>query len=161
TNILQAAIDAGRMIPYSCRTGMCRTCRGVIKEGRVDYGNVHNLYLPDSDRAKGYALLCCAKPLTDLVIEVREVKGMRPRLIPSRGDRTHRPAPAGAVSGLRLPMNENFRFFAGQYIDILLKDGKRRSYSIGNPPKTEGVTALELHLRHSPGGLFTDRVFGE
>jgi len=161
TNILQAAIDAGRMIPYSCRTGMCRTCRGTIKEGQVDYGNVHNLYLPDSDKAKGYVLLCSARPLTDLVIEVREVKGMKPRLIPCRVEKLEKPAPDVAVLGLRLPMNENFRFFAGQYIDLLLKDGKRRSYSIGNPPKTEGVTALELHLRHSPGGLFTDRVFGE
>jgi CDP-4-dehydro-6-deoxyglucose reductase len=61
--------------------------------------------------------------------------------------------------GLRLPMNENFRFLAGQYIDLLLKDGKRRSYSLAHPPRPEGVTYLELHVRHTPGGLFTDRVF--
>jgi len=46
-----------------------------------------------------------------------------------------------------------------QYIDFLLKDGKRRSYSIANPPRPEGVTALELHVRHTPGGAFTDQVF--
>jgi CDP-4-dehydro-6-deoxyglucose reductase len=159
TNILQAGIDAGRMMPYSCRIGMCRTCRGTILEGEVDYGNVHSQYLPDSDKAKGYALLCQAKPLSDLVIEVREVQGVRPRMIPCRVERLEKPAPDVAMLGLRLPMNENFRFLAGQYIDLLLKDGKRRSYSIANPPQTEGVTALELHLRHSPGGLFTDHVF--
>ena len=158
-NILQAGLDAGHMLPYSCRAGVCRTCRGTIVEGKVDYGMVHATYLPDSDKAKGFALLCQAKPLSDLVIEVREVQGVRPRLIPCRVERLEKPAPDVAVIGLRLPMNENFRFLAGQYIDILLKDGKRRSYSLATRPDTAGVTALEIHVRHTPGGAFTDHVF--
>jgi CDP-4-dehydro-6-deoxyglucose reductase len=163
-NVLQAGLDAGFMMPYSCRTGVCRTCRGTIKEGRVDYGMVHPTYLPDTDKAKGYALLCQAKPLSDLVVEVRELEGLagiRPRMIPCRVEKLDKPAPDVAVMGLRLPMNENFRFLAGQYVDILLKDGKRRSYSIANAPRPEGVTYLELHVRHTPGGLFTDHVFGK
>jgi CDP-4-dehydro-6-deoxyglucose reductase len=130
-------------------------------EGKVDYGAVHPTYLPDSDKAKGYALLCQAKPLSDLVIEVREVKGMRPRIIPCRVERLEKPAPDVAVLGLRLPMNENFRFLAGQYIDLLLKEGKRRSYSLATRPDPGGVTALEIHVRHTPGGVFTDHVFGK
>jgi CDP-4-dehydro-6-deoxyglucose reductase len=63
------------------------------------------------------------------------------------------------VLGLRLPMNENFRFLAGQYIDILLKEGKRRSYSLATKPDPSGVTALEIHVRQTPGGLFTEQVF--
>jgi len=157
--ILQAGLDAGHMLPYSCRAGVCRTCRGTLLEGKVDYGLVHATYLPASDKAKGYALLCQAKPLSDLVIEVREVKGMRPRMIPCRVERLEKPAPDVAVIGLRLPMNENFRFLAGQYIDLLLKDGKRRSYSLATRPDPGGVTALELHVRHIPGGAFTDHVF--
>jgi CDP-4-dehydro-6-deoxyglucose reductase len=158
-NILQAGLDAGCMLPYSCRAGVCRTCRGTILEGKVDYGRVHDTYLPESDKAKGYALLCQAMPLSDLVLEVREVQGVRPRLIPCRVERLEKAAPDVAVIGLRLPMNENFRFLAGQYIDILLKDGKRRSYSIGTRPDPGGVTAIELHVRHTPGGLFTDHAF--
>ena len=160
-NILQAGLDAGFMLPYSCRSGVCRTCRGTVVEGKVDYGAVHPTYLPDSDKAKGYALLCQAKPLSDLVIEVREVQGMRPRIIPCRVERLDKPAPDVAVIGLRLPMNENFRFLAGQYIDFLLKDGKRRSYSLATKPDPGGVTALEIHVRHTPGGLFTDHVFSK
>ena len=163
-NILQAGLDAGFMMPYSCRTGVCRTCRGTLREGSVDYGAVHPTYLPESDKAKGFALLCQARPLTDLVVEVRELEGMagiRPRMIPCRVEKLERPAPDVALMGLRLPMNENFRFLAGQYIDILLKDQKRRSYSIAVPPRPEGVTYLELHLRHTPGGLFTDHVFSK
>jgi CDP-4-dehydro-6-deoxyglucose reductase, E3 len=160
-NVVQAGIDAGFMLPYSCRAGVCRTCRGTILEGKVDYGLVHETYLPESDKAKGYALLCQAKPLSDLVVEVREVQGVRPRTIPCRVERLDKPAPDVAVLGLRLPMNENFRFLAGQYIDFLLKDGKRRSYSLATRPDPAGVTALEIHVRHTPGGLFTDQVFGK
>jgi CDP-4-dehydro-6-deoxyglucose reductase len=158
-NVLQAGIDAGFMMPYSCRAGVCRTCRGTILEGEVDYGAVHGTYLPDSDKAKGYALLCQAKPLSDLVIEVREVEGVPARTIPCRVERIEKPAPDVAVIGLRLPMNENFRFLPGQYIDILLKDGRRRSYSLATRPDPGGVTALEIHVRHTPGGAFTDHVF--
>jgi len=158
-NIVQAGLAAGFMLPYSCRAGVCRTCRGTVLEGTVDYGMVHETYLPESDKAKGLALLCQAKPLTDVVIEVREVQGVRPRTIPCRVEKLDKPAPDVAVIGLRLPMNENFRFLAGQYIDFLLKDGKRRSYSLATRPDPAGVTALEIHVRHTPGGLFTDHVF--
>src|SRR6478736_3160244 len=158
-SILQAGLDAGHMLPYSCRAGVCRTCRGTVVEGKVDYGLAHETYLPQSDRDKGYALLCQAKPQSDLVVEVREVHGVRPRIIPCRVERLDKPASDVAVIGLRLPMNENFRFLAGQYIDFLLKDGKRRSFSLATRPDTAGVTALEIHVRHTPGGVFTDHVF--
>jgi CDP-4-dehydro-6-deoxyglucose reductase len=95
---------------------------------------------------------------------VRELEGMagiRPRMIPCRVEKLDKPAPDVAVLGLRLPMNENFRFLPGQYIDLLLKDGKRRSYSIAVPPRPEGVTYLELHVRHTPGGLFSDHLFSK
>src|SRR5207245_10650037 len=85
--------------------------------------------------------------------------GIRPRKIPCRVERIERPAPDVAILNLRLPMNENFRFLAGQYIDFLLKDGKRRSYSIANPPPPEGGTALDLHVRETPGGAFTPQAF--
>ena len=161
--ILQAGLDAGYSMPYSCRTGTCKTCRGTIREGRVDYGFVHPNYLSEADKAKGYALLCSAQPLTDCVIEVRELEGLagiKPRLSPCRVTKIARPTPDVAVVSLRLPSNENMLFLAGQYIDFLLKDGKRRSYSIATKPAPEGVILLDLHIRHTPGGAFTDHVFG-
>ncbi len=161
-SILDAGLRAKCAMPYSCRTGVCRTCRGTIRAGRVDYGMVHPTYLPESDKAKGYALLCQARPLSDLVVEVQELEGLagiEPRLVPCRVVKIERPAPDVAILRLRLPMNENMRFVAGQYVDILLADGDRRSYSIATPPAAEGVTAIELHIRHTPGGRFTDHVF--
>src|ERR671936_2541252 len=160
--VLQAGLDAGYELPYSCREGVCRTCRGTIREGSVDYGHVSPRYLPEDDKAKGYALLCQAKPLADLVVEVRELAGLhgiRPKIMPARVERLDKPAPDVALLGVKLPANANFKFVAGQYVDFLLKDGKRRSYSIANPPNEQGVGALEFHIRQTPGGLFTEQVF--
>lgn len=162
--ILRSGLNAGHSMPYSCQTGVCRTCRGRIVEGQVDYGMVHPTYLTDSDKAQGYALLCQASPLSDLVIEVKEVGGLeniRPQIVPCRVVKIQRPAPDVAVLTLKLPMNENMLFVAGQYVDLLLSDGKRRSYSIASAPSPDGVTMIELHIRHMPGGLFTDHVFAK
>src|SRR2546430_15572198 len=115
-SILQAGLDAGFMMPYSCRTGVCRTCRGTLLEGKVDYGAVHPTYLPDSDKAKGYALLCQAKPLSDVVVEVHELAGMagiRPRKNPRRGEKIESPAPGAATPKHRPPLNGNVRCLPG------------------------------------------------
>jgi CDP-4-dehydro-6-deoxyglucose reductase len=161
TTVLTAGLDAGYAMPYSCRAATCRTCRGRILEGTVDYGHAHEAYLNAEERAKGYALLCSAKPLSDLVLEVSEVSlGMiKPRMVPCRVKQIRRPAPDVAILDLRLPMNDNMMYAAGQYVDILLKDRRRRSYSIASAPSAEGVINIELHIRHTPGGAFTDHVF--
>jgi CDP-4-dehydro-6-deoxyglucose reductase len=160
--ILHTGLEAGLSMPYSCKTGVCKTCRGTILDGRVDYGMVHPTYLSEEDKARGYALLCQAMPLTDVTIEVRELDGLAGitvRTVPCRVVKIEKPAPDVAVVAVRLPMNENMRFVAGQYVELLLKDGVRRAYSIANPPQVTGVIDVEFHIRHTPGGLFTDRVF--
>jgi CDP-4-dehydro-6-deoxyglucose reductase len=163
TNVLKAGLDAGLFLPYSCRTGVCRTCRGKIVQGTVDYGGVHPTYLPDSDKALGYALLCQAKPLSDLTVEAREVDmkdAIRPKFMPSRIFAMKQAASDVMVITLSLPMNEPMLYRAGQYVEFLLKDGRRRAYSIANLPNNEGVRQLELHIRKMPGGHFTEHVFG-
>lgn len=159
--VLSAGLDAGLNMPYSCRAGTCRTCRGKVLSGTVEYPGPHPINLDEAARQEGYALLCKAKPLGDLVIEVRELTlhGARPKLMPARVKRIERPVPDVAIIGLRLPMNENLMFAAGQFIEVLLADGKTRNYSIANPPADRGVIDIELHIRHLPGGLFSDRVF--
>ena len=61
------------------------------------------------------------------------------------------------VVKIKLPAAERLQYLAGQYIDFQLKDGKARSYSLANPPHDDAL--LELHIRHVPGGLFSDQVF--
>ncbi len=161
--VLEAGLAAGLFMPYSCRSGVCRTCLGVVREGTVDLGFVHPNYLPEAEKARGCALLCQATAQSDLVIEVKDLEGLAGITVgkvPCRVVSITRPAEDVAVLDLRLPMNENMMFVAGQYVDLLLKDGKRRSYSIACPPQPEGVSHVELHIRHLPGGHFTDKLFG-
>jgi CDP-4-dehydro-6-deoxyglucose reductase len=63
---------------------------------------------------------------------------------------------------MQLPASDTLQYFAGQYVEFILRDGVRRSYSMANAPHTlqNGAPKLELHVRHMPGGQFTDHVFG-
>jgi CDP-4-dehydro-6-deoxyglucose reductase len=117
--------------------------------------------LTPEEREAGYTLLCQARATSDLVVESREIRlasDIQVRKLPSRVTSISRPAADVAVLQLQLPATETFKFYAGQYVELILKDGKRRSYSMANPP--HAAAALELHIRHLPGGLFTDHVFG-
>jgi CDP-4-dehydro-6-deoxyglucose reductase len=161
-NILRSGLEAGFNLPYSCRASGCATCKARILSGSVDHAGSSETYMPQSMRAQGYALLCQAKPLSDLVIEVQELTLhlAKPKIIPCRVRRMRKLAPDVMLIQLRTPYNENMLFAAGQYIDLLFDDGRRRSYSIALAPTLEGgMMDLELHIRHSPGGFFTDRVF--
>jgi CDP-4-dehydro-6-deoxyglucose reductase len=107
------------------------------------------------------ALFCCAKPLSDLVLECREVgtaKNIPAKIMPCRVQKMERVADDVVVLSLKLPANERLQFFAGQYIEFLLKDGKRRAFSIANAPHDD--ECVTLHIRHVPGGEFTGHVFG-
>lgn len=159
--IMSAGHAAGIKIPFGCRMGTCRSCRGKVISGKVDLGDAHPAYLPEDQRRHGYALLCRATAKSDLTIEIDELPPLvEPQVAPGLVKKVERITDDVALLQLRLPLHMNMMFEAGQYIDFLLEGGARRSYSIANPPKLDGVINLEFHIRHMPGGLFTDRVFG-
>lgn len=158
--ILEAALKHGYTLPYSCRDGVCGTCKGKVVTGQVDYGKHQESVLTDAEKSVGMALFCCARPLTDLTIECREVQAVKDipvKTMPCRVQKMERPAPDVMVLSLKLPANERLQFLAGQYIDILLKDQKPRSFSLANAPHDDEF--LELHIRNIAGGAFTKHVF--
>ncbi len=158
--VLAAALRQGYPLPYGCRDGACGTCKGKIVAGTVDYGRYQPTALPDADREAGFALFCQARPLSDLVIESREIGAVRDipiRTLPCRVQKMERLAPDVMALHLRLPANDRLQFLAGQYIEILTKDGKRRAFSMANAPHDDAL--LQLHLRHYTGGNFTEYVF--
>lgn len=157
--ILESALREGYVIAYGCRNGACGTCKGRVLEGTVDYGTYQAQALSAQDKAQGYALFCQARPLSDVVIECREIGAARDiaiRTLPCRVERMERLAQDVMMLHLRLPANERLQFLAGQYIDILLKNGTRRSFSMANAPHDD--THLQLHLRNY-GGPFSEYVF--
>jgi CDP-4-dehydro-6-deoxyglucose reductase len=159
-SVLEAALRQGLTLPYGCRDGACGACRGKVLAGEVDHGKAQIHALSEADRAEGFALFCCAQPRSDLIIESREVRkaGDIPvKTLPARVQQLVRAAPDVMIIKLKLPASERLQFLAGQYIDILLKDGKRRSFSLANAPHDDEF--LELHIRHVSGGLFTEQVF--
>ncbi|MES2944149.1 MAG: CDP-6-deoxy-delta-3,4-glucoseen reductase [Pseudomonadota bacterium] len=160
-DILKAGLASDVSLRYSCRSGVCRTCRSRVLQGRVDLGAVHPAYLSEADRAEGHAHLCCARPLSDCVIEADEIPaGLLPaQQLPSRIMLMEKLAPDVMRVVLGFPPNEAQKFSAGQYLQVLLEGGVTRSYSIASAPTTQGLRQLELHIRHMPGGSFTDRVF--
>lgn len=157
--ILEAALREGFMLPYGCRNGACGSCKGKVVEGKIDHGKAEETALPAAERDLGMALFCQARARSDLVIECREIGAVRDipvKTLPCRVQTLDLVAPDVMRIRLRLPAAERLQFLAGQYIDILLKDGTRRSLSMANPPHDDNL--LELHLRNY-GGSFSKHVF--
>ena len=158
--VLTAAIRNGVGLPYGCKNGACGTCKGKIVAGSVTHGKHQEKALSAAEEETGGSLFCCATPHGDLVIEAREVLGAGEfpiKKLPSRVAKIEQVADDVTVISLQLPASERLQYFAGQYIEFLLKDGKRRSYSMANAPHLDEF--ITLHIRHMPGGLFTDHVF--
>ena len=158
--VLEAALAAGLLFPYGCRDGACGACKAQVLNGSIEPGKTSDGALSNEERAEGFALLCQARPTSDLVLNVRtvgRVGDIAPRKMPCRLTSLDKVASDIMVLRLKLPASEPFKFRAGQYIDFLLADGKRRSFSIANAPHQQGE--LELHVRKVEGGRFTDHVF--
>jgi CDP-4-dehydro-6-deoxyglucose reductase len=158
--VLAAALRQNIILPYGCKNGACGSCKGKILEGAVDYGVYQKKVLTDDEKAQGKALFCQAKPQGDLVIEARTIGAagdIQVKKLPCRVQKLDRVTDDVMVLSLKLPANERLQFLAGQYIDFLLKDGTRRSFSMANAPHDDEF--VQLHVRHVPGGQFTDHVF--
>ena len=159
--VLDAALRSGHMIPYSCKSGSCGSCKARVISGSVGYGEYKGSILTDAEKAQGMALLCQAHALEDLVVDAREVmvsEEIEIKLLPCRVVQLKQLNHDVMCMSLRLPQAQPFNYLAGQYLDILLRDGRRRSFSIANMP--QAGTDLELHVRRVPGGSFTNQIFG-
>jgi CDP-4-dehydro-6-deoxyglucose reductase len=149
-------------LPYGCRNGACGACKGVLRSGALEYGDYQERALHESEKLAGKALTCCTRPLSDIVFEVRELAGAKDlaiRTLPCRVEKVEKPADDVVILYLKLPAGERLQFLAGQYVDMLMKDGKRRSYSLANAPGDDRF--LQLHVRRTPGGTFSRYVFEE
>jgi CDP-4-dehydro-6-deoxyglucose reductase len=159
--ILAAGIRQGIGLPYGCKDGACGSCKCRMLEGTVVHGEHQAKALSPEEEAAGMILTCCGVAHSDLVLESRQVTdaGAFPvKKMPTRVSVMERKSHDVILLRLQLPANDAFQYHAGQYIEFILRDGDRRSYSMANAP---GVGAgVELHIRHMPGGKFTDHVFG-
>ncbi len=168
--ILAAGIRQGIGLPYGCKDGACGSCKCKKLEGTVAHGPHQSKALSAEEEAAGYVLTCCAVPQSDVVLESRQVTDANAfpiKKMPSRVTALEKKSHDVMLVRLQLPANDTMRYHAGQYIEFILRDGARRSYSMANAPHTlvrEGASppagpTVELHIRHMPGGKFTEHVF--
>ncbi len=158
--VLDAALRQGLAFPYGCRNGKCGSCKGRLLAGTVRYAQGQPSGLSDADRDAGFALFCQALPECDLSVEQREIgqsKEIPVKTLPCRIATIDHLNHDVVRLRIKIPSTERLQFFAGQYIDFLLKDGRRRSFSIANAPHDDET--IELHVRHVDGGRFTTEVF--
>jgi CDP-4-dehydro-6-deoxyglucose reductase len=162
--ILAAGIRQGISLPYGCKDGACGSCKCRKISGSVVHGEHQAKALSADEEAAGFVLTCCATASSDLVLESRQVTSadaLPVKKLPVRVSSLTRASHDVMVVRLQLPANDSFRYHAGQYIEFLLKDGSRRAYSMATAPHQQAAApAMELHIRHMPGGKFTDYVFG-
>jgi len=161
-SILEAALDAGLNLPHSCKSGHCSSCRARLLAGQVRYPQGMPLGLTAEEERTGHVLLCQARPLSNLTVDVRLVAAVTEveiKTLPCRIAHLNPLAADVMQVFLRLPSVESLVFQPGQYLDVLLEDGGRRSFSIASPP--HDAELIELHARYVPGGGFTERLFKE
>jgi CDP-4-dehydro-6-deoxyglucose reductase len=159
-SVLEAALAAGLNLPHSCKSGHCASCRARLLSGEIRYPNGRPLGITAAEERQGEVLLCQARPVTDLRVEARliaSVEDVEIKTLPCRIAKMTPLAPDVMQVFLRLPAVEPLRFKAGQYLDVLLEGGRRRSFSIASPPHDSEL--VELHVRRVLGGGFTEAVF--
>lgn len=157
--VLDAAIRQGIGMPYGCRDGQCGSCKGKINSGHVVYKDQPEA-LSKEEQRHGISLFCQAYAHSDLVIDVQELKhtaDVPVKRFPAKVSSIARISTDVMQIVLSLPPTFRMQFFAGQYIDFILPDGRRRSFSIANAPHED--KHIELHVRHIQGGEFTGEVF--
>ena len=164
--MLAAGIRQGIGLPYGCKDGACGSCKCKKISGTVTHGPHQDKALSAQEEADGYVLTCCGTATSDVVLESRQVThaGAFPiKKMPARVALLEKLSPDVVRLKLQLPANDIIQYHAGQYVEFILRDGARRSYSMANAPHTlieSGAPMVDLHIRHMPGGKFTDHVFG-
>lgn len=157
-SIVDGAIAAGICYPYSCKTGRCKTCKCKVVSGETKLLS-DELGLTDAEKADGWILGCVREPISDLAIETTGVSKLpmpQIKLLPCRISVLELLSTDVIKVVLRLPPNNPFQYYSGQYVDVIRGD-LRRSYSVANACGEDGL--LELHIKRFNGGQMSEYWF--
>ena len=158
--LLDAGLREGLALPFECRNGGCGKCKATLAYGEVDYGAYQKEALSDAERAAGKVLTCTAIARGDIELEyvpTRAPGGLAPKTWRASVESLERLAPDVMRVILKLEDKEPIAFYAGQYINLLMEDGSKRSFSFATAPQV--TDRIELHIRRIEGGRFTGHVF--
>jgi NAD(P)H-flavin reductase/ferredoxin len=158
-SILNCALRQRILLQYGCRNGRCSSCKYFLIEGDVDFGKTSPYSLSESEKEEGWALLCQARPLSDLVIRDHDVsdRDQSPLISPE-----NRSAEVAAVRqmtpslwGFQLALDHPLAFYPGQFIEIEIphRPGSWRCYSIASSPARPD--RIDLVVKRIEGGALS------
>ncbi|ALM84240.1 2Fe-2S iron-sulfur cluster-binding protein [Bordetella sp. N] len=157
--LLAAAVRHGHVIPHSCNSGRCGTCKVRILEGDVERSGPADCALSEAEAKEGLALLCQSRARSSVVVElnmIEETKHIPVRRIMGRVQGLEQLASDVMRIIVALPADQEVLFAAGQHVNVVLGPGVRRCVSLAHRPGDRGV--VELHLKNY-GGVLSKHVF--
>lgn len=150
--VLDAFLRQGISIPFSCRDGVCHSCKQIAVSGNIPAAAQRGLATPQ--REQGYFLPCLCVPTEDMVIQsprdarpysVTLVQG-KEQLTPSIGTVLLEPTLVQVCE-------------KGQFINLRGPNGEERSYAIANQPADDYY--LEVHVPRDSDDSFSNWVFNQ
>ena len=157
-NILDAALKQKLNLPHGCKNGGCGACKCKVVSGEIKLETYNKSVLTDEELDQGYTLLCKAHPQSEVILDIPNLLNSFPiKTLPAKVEKIEKMGDVAIIT-LKLPFNQTFGFYAGQYIEIMLH-GKNRCYSIANNPNEESI--VEIHVRYYSGGVFSEFVWNE
>ena len=145
-SILESARQAGIVLEHSCRTGRCGVCKAKVISGETDAIQAEES-LTAEDETNSFILTCCRTAKTDLQLDIEdlgELANIQAKTLPCRIDSLKLLSDDVVEVVLRTPPASRFDYLPGQFVDMIGKDGLRRSYSIANAPREDGKITLQI-----------------
>lgn len=159
--LLESANSQGVVLEYSCRTGRCGVCKAAVVRGRTEVLHEEQA-LSEEEGASGRILTCCRSALDDVELDIEDfgtLAGIQVKTLPCRIDSIDRLTESVLRVVLKIPPTSTLDFLAGQYVDVIGREGVRRSYSIANAPRQD--SKLELQIRQVADGVMSEYWFDE
>lgn len=146
TSILESARQQGVALEHSCRTGRCGVCKAKVNSGKTVVLQTEES-LTSQDESNGFILTCCRAAKTDVELDIEDLGGLggiQTKTLPCRIDSLQYLSDDVIEVVLRTPPASRLEYLSGQYVDMIGKNGLRRSYSIANAPRADGKITLQI-----------------
>lgn len=144
--ILDEAIEQGVVLPYSCLTGRCGTCKCKVISGETTILNAETS-LSVHETNSSFVLTCCRVAVSDVELDIEDLpqlKHIRSKTTPCKITSITQCAEDVIEVKLRTPPSGKLIYLPGQYVNIIGPENISRSYSIANSPSSDGHITLQI-----------------
>ncbi|MGV9710902.1 benzoate 1,2-dioxygenase electron transfer component BenC [Gordonia sp. NPDC003424] len=143
-------------IPLDCRDGACGTCKAFCESGDYDGGTYIEDALSDDESAAGYALPCCMKPKSDLVLQISatsDIAKTQAATFTGTIVALDRLSESTMRLGVKIPNRGDLAFLPGQYVNIEVPgtdDGAGAGSEASGPSRPGGLLTRSYSFANGP-----------